>query len=496
MKEKKYTKYFIILALIFISLLPTYNIYNYLKNFDFKKAFNLDNVEKYINYGIYKIFNKSLEQDKVISGKNKFLFLGNNYDNVLHKTNGIFKIKQEDLEKYAQQLEDLQNWYKNQNIKLIIAIAPNKHSIYKENLPNWMQTNEKTLTDNIVEFLQEKNIEILDLRSFLRTEKKQDLLYYKSDTHWNELGASLAYEKLINFLNKSQNLNITIPDFSLKKVSRSGGDLSNFLKINTLLRKNYERRFDFNFKENFEICKGQIDPNSLELAKCTKTNNLSLNYNQFMINSTAKNNYKLLLLGDSFTTAPAPLYNATFKEVLKWHWGTINGSKLANFIGKNEPDIVIYQLVERSLYNFGFLTSLPEIFLVNENKAQKEIFNIKNSKFYKNNDFTLTTFTNFIELNATRNDPIIILNELKAKTKNVILSFELDALNASVFQIFYKKDKNSAYNEKDSYRIPINIGNNKFSLLLPSKYINNVLRVDPVSSIGIFKIKKFTISES
>lgn len=215
-----------------------------------------------------------------------------------------------------------------------------------------------------------------------------------------------------------------------------------------------------------------------------------------MINPKAKNDYKLLLLGDSFTGAPAPLYNATFKEVLKWHWGTINGSKLANFIGKNEPDIVIYQLVERSLYNFGFLTSLPEIFLVNENKAQKEIFNIKNSKFYKNNDFTLTTFKNFTELNATRNDPIIILNELKAKTKNVILSFELDALNASTFQIFYKKDKNTAYNEKDSYRIPINIGNNKFSLLIPSEYINNILRVDPVSSIGIFKIKKFTISES
>lgn len=261
MKEKNYVKYFIILSLIFIASLPSYNIYQYFKNFDFKKTFNLDNVEKYINYSVYKIFNKSLEQDKVISGKNKFLFLGNNYENVLHKTNGIFKANQEDLEKYAKQLQDLQNWYKKQNIKLIIALAPNKHSVYKENLPNWMQTNEKTLTDNIVEFLQEKNIEILDLRSFLEAEKKQDLLYYKSDTHWNELGASLAYKKLIAFLNKSQNLNITIPDFSLQKVSRAGGDLSNFLKINTLLRKNYERKYNFNFKENFEICKGQIDTN-------------------------------------------------------------------------------------------------------------------------------------------------------------------------------------------------------------------------------------------
>ena len=57
MKYKSYIKYFLIFSLILISLLPAYNFYQYAKNYDFKKSFNLDNIEKYVNYTIYKLLN-------------------------------------------------------------------------------------------------------------------------------------------------------------------------------------------------------------------------------------------------------------------------------------------------------------------------------------------------------------------------------------------------------------------------------------------------------
>ena len=56
-----------------------------------------------------------------------------------------------------------------------------------------------------------------------------------------------------------------------------------------------------------------------------------------------------------------------------------------------------------------------------------------------------------------------------------------------------KKENNSNYNEADSYRIPLKIGNNKINLLIPSEYINNDLRVDLVSSVGNYEIKEFKI---
>ena len=135
MKNKTYIKYFIIFSIILISLLPVYNFYQYAKNYDYKKSFNIDNIEKYINYSIYKLFNRSMVQEKVITGKEDFLFLGNSYDKVLHKTNGVYRPTKSETDVWTNKLKDLQKWYEDSGIKFIIAIAPNKHSIYKEKLP-------------------------------------------------------------------------------------------------------------------------------------------------------------------------------------------------------------------------------------------------------------------------------------------------------------------------------------------------------------------------
>ena len=80
-----------------------------------------------------------------------------------------------------------------------------------------------------------------------------------------------------------------------------------------------------------------------------------------MINKNSENNLKLLFLCDSFGTAPSQLYNATFKEIYKFHWSHINGQKLVTFVEKNKPDIVIYQIVERALYDQSIVVPMPKI---------------------------------------------------------------------------------------------------------------------------------------
>ncbi|KIM05311.1 MAG: hypothetical protein KU28_10040 [Sulfurovum sp. PC08-66] len=96
-----------------------------------------------------------------------------------------------------------------------------------------------------------------------------------------------------------------------------------------------------------------------------------------------------------------------------------------------------------------------------------------------------------MELNTTKHDPIITLNQTQVNSSNVVLSDEIDSPLDTTFQIFYKETKTSHYNQKDSYRVAIKKGNNRFNLLIPSRYINNTLRVDLVSSIGSYTIKKF-----
>lgn len=111
----------------------------------------------------------------------------------------------------------------------------------------------------------------------------------------------------------------------------------------------------------------------------------------------------------------------------------------------------------------------------------------------KNNQFSINIRDNDTLLDVSKNDPIIILNKTKSNSKNVVLSYEIESPHNTLFQLFYKETPQSKYNEKDSYRVHLKKGLNKINLLMPSKYINNALRVDLVSSIGKYKIKRFEI---
>ena len=496
MKYKSYIKYFLIFSIILISLLPAYNFYQYAKNYDFKKSFNLDNVEKYVNYTIYKLFNRSMNQAQVIAGKDDFLFLGNNYDNVLHKTNGIYKPTNEEINNWTNKLKDLQKWYEDRGIKFVIAIAPNKHSIYKEKLPNWMQYDGKIITDDIVDQANLRNINILDLREKLVEAKKQesDILYWKTDTHWNEKGASIAFDTIINKLN----INLYKPKYNLNPSTRGGGDLSSFLKINTILNKDYEKNYTYSFEKNYNICKGNINKENHILEKCEKVDNPIVDIGsqpQYINNQDSENKNKLLFLCDSFGGAPSQLYNGTFSSIYKFHWSHIYGQKLADFVQENKPDVVIYQIVERALYNDSIVTPMPKIFetSIDNIKSENIIFDISKDNYFKNNHLEVVAENSNIKLNAINIDPIIILNQTKANSKNVILSYEINSNVDTTFQLFYKKENNSNYNEADSYKVPLKIGNNKINLLIPSEYINNNLRVDLVSNIGNYKIEEFKI---
>lgn len=470
------------------------NFYQYAIKYNYKKLFNTDKIEMYLNYGFYKIFNRSLEQEKVITGKDDFLFLGNSYSKILHKTQGLYKYEKSDINNWTNNLKDIQTWYEDRGIKFVIVIAPNKHTVYKEKLPDWMKYDGKTITDEIIEFSTKKGINILNLKKIFK-EHKNTQLYYTSDTHWNNKGSAIGYKETIKYINNIYNINIKMPKFKLLEQKRKAGDLAEFLKIISILPQNYETNYNFIFKKENNICHGNIGKKQT-IEICTNKKNLVMNIgrqSQYMINKSSLNKDKLLLLCDSFGTNHSKLYNETFNTIWKFHYGHIYGSKLSNFISKNKPNIVIYQLVERSLYNNRIIKKIPNIFMIKYNNNGNKIFDINNIqyKYYKNNGFTIKDK----KLTTIHNDPIIILNRLKTRSKSVKINYNLNSTVNTKLKLFYKRNRNSSYNEKDSYIVVINKGNNKISLSLPAKYINNNLRIDLVDKIGKYKIKDLSIYE-
>lgn len=367
MKEKKLIKWYFIIISILLLPLPTLNIIFLFINADElfvdklnkKVLFSTDNIEGNINYLSYKTFGYSFNKGQVIIGKEGFLFLGNDYKKVLDKIQGTYFYTQNDIKKWSNQLKNIQNWYEARDIKFVITIAPNKHSVYKDKLPNWININDKTITDDIVLFAKKKNINILDLRNTLIKQNKPQL-YFSTDTHWNNKGASIAYKETIKYINKIYHTNYKIADYNLSNIGEGSGDLSKFLKISSLLSKNYEINYKFNFINESEVCQGNIDK-KYQLKKCKNSKNHNMNIeikDKYMINRTSLNKYKLLLLCDSFGTANSKPYNETFSTIWKFHYKRINGQSLSSFIHKHKPDIVIYQIVERGLYDFNIVKQL------------------------------------------------------------------------------------------------------------------------------------------
>ncbi len=361
MKQKKLVMYFLMITISLTSLLPLVNVsFAYinhkinLQDFSKKKLFSTDNFEAMGNYFVYKTFNISLNKPQVIAGKDTFLFLGNNYAKVLDKTKGTFAYSIQEIDTWTDKLKDLQKWYERRSIKFIIAIAPNKHTIYSDKLPNSIPYTEgKTITDDIVNYAKKKGIHILNLKPFLVKEKKDKQLYFYTDTYWNNYSASLGFKNTIQHLNIIYNTTYKMPSYDFATTKRISGDLANFLKISTLLPKDYESDYTFLFNKEYQVCHGEITKDH-HLKKCNITPNPIMginNIDQYMINDNSVNKEKLLLLCDSFGTANSKPYNATFNTIWKFHYGHIHGEALSKFIKKHKPDIVVYQVAKRGLYD-------------------------------------------------------------------------------------------------------------------------------------------------
>lgn len=362
MNHKKHVLIFTFLSLLIIGILP---IANYIKNPDninLKNMFNIDIIESYRNYFFYKVLDRSMINNKVIAGKGDFLFLGNKHNYIISKTQNIYPNKQKGIEKWVENLNHLQQWYEEKGIKFIMAIVPNKHTVYSDKLPNWVNKGGYNITDNLVKLARGKNLNLLDLRGVLLEKKMEsnELLYYKTDSHWNGFGAAIAHGEIIDYLNSKYQQKYNIPEYTFVLRNTRGKGLSTLLKTYDLTADDLEQQTSYRFKVDHEICHGNIDKETNKLKSCHMGNNTAFNIHrgpQYSINHQALNNDVVLFLCDSFSMQNSRLFNATFKTIWKFHYNLLLAEDLSNFVNKQHPKIVIYQIVERSLYNNYFINN-------------------------------------------------------------------------------------------------------------------------------------------
>lgn len=361
-RHKKSVLVFFLLSTLGIGLLPVINSIKQPKELDFKSLYNTDVVEGQINYWLYKFFAKSTDPNNVIAGKQGSLFLGNNHNKLIYKTIGEYPYSDNQIKNWSTNLLSLQQWYESQGIGFLMVLVPNKHSIYPEELPNWVKPTAHSLTDELIEVSKQANINLLDLRPVLLESKTQysERVYWKTDSHWNQLGAAVSFEAVIERINEIYQLDLQTPAFSNKSQAvRLDGGTAGFLKMQRLLPIGFENAVSVSIKDESEVCLGSIDPLTLMAEPCAMSFRPYINVHRgpvYVVNNEALNSNKVLMLVDSFYGLGSNLYNKTFQTSWVYRYNHILDEDLARFIDLHQPNMVVYQVVERAFFNNQFIS--------------------------------------------------------------------------------------------------------------------------------------------
>lgn len=346
-------KIFFIISFVFILVFPTIS-YPFLKKFDkelidenrVKAEFPRINSEFFSNFNKYfddnlpfrgtyiKLFNKFetridfvyknlldafnipyyIEKNNVIFGKEDWLFYYYG-DNNSHYSGFNLPTIQE-LEGLSQKLNKINNYFKSRNKDFLLFIAPNKEEIYFEYMPDAIKVvNETKRLDIIVDYIQKNtDVKIVYPKNELLKAKEKGLLYYKYDTHWNNLGGYIGASTILEKLNIEYDKSA-----EYTTVDRWGGDL--LTMIAESVKKDTE--YNVNYKQDVE---------------------LSISGNDVI--SSNENGKELLYFGDSFRKA---MINYLGKEFYKSKFNHFNdyytGSEFKEFF--NTADTIIFECVGR-----------------------------------------------------------------------------------------------------------------------------------------------------
>lgn len=287
-------------------------------------------------------FPVNIINNKVIEGRDGWLFYYG--DNSADYYVGNNLMSTEDMKKYTERVKLLAELCEEKGIEIQMIIMPNKEQVYAEYMPSYKIENEYKRVQRLVDYIKENlDIEVLYLYDEITDAKKYGQLYYKYDTHWNELGAFIGVQELY----KSIGIDTTaLEDIKYTKITHSGGDL---VGLGALNPSNYTK--DIGYKVEY---KEHID--YVEKTKeFTDENGVLAKY--VSITSEAEEKRKLVLIGDSFRIAMVPYLAKDFAEASIIYRDEV-GKDMVNSEIKN-ADILVLELVER--YDYLALSTINKL---------------------------------------------------------------------------------------------------------------------------------------
>lgn len=244
----------------------------------------------------------------------------------------------EELQTWQRVLEHRQQWLARRGCRYLLFIPPNKETIYPEHLPSFARpyASVPRLDQLIAHLRRHSSVPILDVRAALRQASQHERTYFRTDQHWNQRGAFVAYQHLIRELSQWFPTLQPLPRSAFRETRYDlpSGDLAEMLGQDQGTEEwlNLEPLLP----PRARVCLDVKWPARLALPR--------------LAFATEKDDERLpraVMFHDSFTLAPALYLCEHFRRIAYcWHW---HDEFIQDVIASEHPDVVIQEILERKL---------------------------------------------------------------------------------------------------------------------------------------------------
>ena len=262
--------------------------------------------------------NTYIESTQVLLGKEDWLFYKSTEDgDPISDYQGINHYDEATMQAVADKLTNERNQFANYGIDFYILSIPNKSSVYPEYMPDTIERKDTTSrTDLLMKYLEENtDLNVVDAKPILEKAKKKKQVYYKSDTHFNQIGAFVTVQALKDKIDGKTD---SLKDVKFDKVMNNySGDLACLCDMQDTFNDDIEYQLD-----------------------------------AATVNTKIKSNKRILVIGDSFSEVMQSIMSQYFAEVK-----TVNiWSFELSLLDEYKPDIVVWEHAERYTDRFNWIS--------------------------------------------------------------------------------------------------------------------------------------------
>lgn len=262
---------------------------------------------------------KTSATDQVIIGEKDWLY----YEGTLDDYMGRDLLSDRELYAVAHNLNLMQSYVQSRGSQFLFTLAPNKNTLYNDSMPYFITKGEDSNLKRLTPLLEEFGIAYLDLYKLFS--RQDEVLYFHRDSHWNNRGAILAYNGLLDSLNVEHESYLNVP-YDIQE--EHTGDIDEML-------------FPFaSQKEDNYIYEKELSYQYL--------NEVTDDMDNWIETSNPQKSGTLLMYRDSFGESLLPL--------MAEEMGTAYFSRLVPYnlaqIEQYRPDYVIIERVERRIASF------------------------------------------------------------------------------------------------------------------------------------------------